>query len=112
MQWYSGTGITGTSTTGTVFPNSGISYAVTGDKYINSETNNVYRCTYNGNADVARWVYETNIKGADGGYQDYVFAVGAFDLTNAQLLALDWSDAPPAVTADKPCLYMATKWID
>lgn len=65
MQWYSGTGITGTSTTETAFPNSGISYAVIGDKYVNTDTNNVYRCTYNGDASVAKWIYETNIKGED-----------------------------------------------
>lgn len=65
MQWYSGTGITGTSTTETAFPNSGISYAVIGDKYVNTDTNNVYRCTYNGDASVAKWIYETNIKGDD-----------------------------------------------
>ena len=66
MQWYSGTGITGTSTSNTQFPNSGIDYAVIGDKYINTDTNNVYRCTYNGTASIAMWVYETNIKGATG----------------------------------------------
>lgn len=65
MQWYSGTGITGTSTTETAFPNSGISYAIIGDKYINTDTNNVYRCTYNGDASVAKWIYETNIQGED-----------------------------------------------
>lgn len=57
---------------------------------------------------------DTGEKGADGkngGYQDYLFAVGDFDLTDEELRALDWYDAPPIVTSGK-CLYMATKWID
>ena len=46
-----------------------------------------------------------------GGYQDYQFAVGAFDLTDEQARALSWYDAPPPTTSEAPCLYMATKWI-
>lgn len=48
--------------------------------------------------------------GADGGYQDYQFAVGDFGLTDKQARALDWYDAPPQVP-DGKCLYMATKFI-
>lgn len=57
---------------------------------------------------------EQGDKGADGkngGYQDYLFAVGDFDLSDEELRALEWFDAPPIV-ADGKCLYMATKWID
>ena len=48
--------------------------------------------------------------GKDGGYQDYQFAVGDFDLTDQQARGLTWYDAPPAIP-DGKCLYMATKWI-
>ena len=65
-QWYSGTGITGTSTTATVFSNSGVSSAKVGDMYLNTSTQNTYRCTVAGAASAAKWVYVSNIKGATG----------------------------------------------
>lgn len=65
-EWYSGTAITGTSTEGTVFSNSGIDWAVKGDKYLNTDTNNLYECTYSGSATVAKWAYQMNIKGDTG----------------------------------------------
>ena len=64
--WYSGTAITGTSTTATVFSGSGISKAVVGDMYLNTETYNTYRCTTAGSASAAKWVYVNNIKGEIG----------------------------------------------
>ena len=66
-QWYTGTGITGTSTTATVFSGSGVSNAQVGDMYLNTSTQNTYRCTVAGAATVAKWVYVSNIKGATGG---------------------------------------------
>ena len=66
-QWYTGTGITGTSTTATIFSGSGVSAAKVGDMYLNTSTQNTYRCTVAGAADVAKWVYVSNIKGATGG---------------------------------------------
>ncbi len=65
-RWYSGTAITGTSTTATVFSNSGISAAVVGDMYLNTSTYNTYRCTTAGAASAAKWVYVNNIKGLKG----------------------------------------------
>ena len=65
-RWYSGTGITGTSTTATVFSGSGVSSAVVGDMYLNISTYNTYRCTTGGAASVAKWVYVNNIKGTPG----------------------------------------------
>ena len=44
-QWYSGTKITGTSTTATIFSDSGITAAKVGDMYLNTDTMNTYRCT-------------------------------------------------------------------
>lgn len=65
-RWYSGTAITGTSTTATVFSGSGISSAVVGDMYLNTSTYNTYRCTVAGAASAAKWVYVNNVKGAKG----------------------------------------------
>ena len=52
-RWYSGTGITGTSTTATIFSGSGVASAVVGDMYLNTSTWNTYRCTVAGAASVA-----------------------------------------------------------
>ena len=69
-QWYTGTGITGTSTTPTIFSGSGVSSAKVGDMYLNTSTYNTYRCTLAGNASTAKWVYVNNIKGAKGDQGD------------------------------------------
>jgi hypothetical protein len=65
-EWYTGTGITGTSTTATIFSGSGISAATVGDMYLNTSTYNTYRCTTAGAASAAKWVYVCNIKGEKG----------------------------------------------
>lgn len=62
-QWKSGTGITGTSTTPTAFPSSGITMSNVGDMYLNSSTGYTYRCTTSGAAAVALWIYVSNITG-------------------------------------------------
>ena len=68
--WYTGTGITGTSTTATIFSDSGVSSAKVGDMYLNSSTYNTYRCTTAGAASAAKWVYVSNIKGQKGDQGD------------------------------------------
>lgn len=65
-QWYSGGNITGNSTTPTTFLNSGITYAVEGDMYLNTSTQNTYRCVESGDSSSAKWVYVNNIKGVHG----------------------------------------------
>ena len=65
--WYTGTAITGTSSTPTAFSGSGIAAAKAGDMYLNTSTQNTYRCTQGGDAATALWVYVSNIKGATGG---------------------------------------------
>ena len=65
-QWYSGTGITGTSTTATVFSGSGVTAALVGDYYLNTSAGYVYKCTVAGAASVAKWVYAGSIKGPTG----------------------------------------------
>lgn len=69
---YSGTKITGTSTTATVFSGSGIVSALVNDYYINTSTGNMYRCTVAGDASAAKWVYSSNIKGPKGDGSDVV----------------------------------------
>jgi hypothetical protein len=64
--WYSGTAITGTSTTATVFSSSGITAAKVDDQYLNTSTGNTYKCTTAGAASAAKWVYTGNIRGATG----------------------------------------------
>ena len=64
--WYTGTKITGTSTTATAFSGSGITAAKVGDMYLNTSTYNTYRCTVGGAASAAKWVYVNNIKGGKG----------------------------------------------
>lgn len=64
--WYKGTGITGTSTTATIFSNSGVASALVNDLYLNTANNNVYQCTVAGGPSAAKWVYITCLKGATG----------------------------------------------
>ena len=64
--WTSGTGITGTSTIGTIFETSGITDAHLHDYYINTDTGNLYECIVPGAADVAEWVHVGNFKGPTG----------------------------------------------
>lgn len=79
-KWYSGTGITGTSATATAFSGSGVSAAVVGDMYLNTDTYNTYRCTTAGAASAAKWVYVNNIRGATGAKGD-TGAAGADAIT-------------------------------
>lgn len=93
-RWYSGTKITGTSTTATIFADSGITSAVIGDMYLNTSTYNTYRCTVGGNASAAKWIYVNNIKGTTG--------KGISSITNQYYLSTSdttqsdgsWSDTP------------------
>ncbi len=57
-QMYGGTGITGTSTTPTIFENSGVSSALVGDIYINFSAFTRYQCVAPGSPDMAKWVYK------------------------------------------------------
>lgn len=65
-QWWAGTGITGTSTTATVYASSGVTSALVGDWYLNTSTGLTYQCTLAGAASAAKWVYKGSIKGATG----------------------------------------------
>jgi hypothetical protein len=63
---YSGNKITGTSTTATIFNQSGITAAVVNDRYVNTDNGNYYKCTVAGAATVAKWVYEGNSRIPEG----------------------------------------------
>ena len=70
-KWYNGYHCTGTSTSGTVFPNTGISNARVYDMYINTkpgsaDLGNIYVCSASGDASVAQWKYCGNVRGAQG----------------------------------------------
>ena len=71
--WYFGTAITGTETSGTVFPDSGIEDAKEYDKYVNTDTGNIYDCSIAGGASTAQWTYIGSIMGPAGATQ-IVFA--------------------------------------
>jgi len=81
--WYNGTGITGTSTTATVFSGSGVTAALVNDYYQNTGTGadrgRVYKCTVAGAATVAKWVYAGTNLGPQGeqGIQGATGATGA-----------------------------------
>jgi hypothetical protein len=47
--WFSGTGITGTSTTADIFTNSGVTSANVNDYFLNTSTGYVYKCSTGGN---------------------------------------------------------------
>lgn len=98
-KWYSGTAITGTSTTATVFSGTGITSAVVGDMYLNTTTFNTYRCTVPGAANVAKWVYVNNIKGGTGSTGKGVSAIVAeyyLSTSDSQQSGGSWSTTPQA----------------
>ena len=67
---FSGSAITGTSTTPTVYA-TGITLAIIGDRYRNTDSGsgsyqNEYVCTLGGDAATALWAYDGNVRGAAG----------------------------------------------
>lgn len=113
-QWYSGTGITGTSTTATVFSNSGVSSAKVNDMYLNTSTGNTYKCTVAGAASAAKWVYAGNIKGATGSTGATGNGISSVDITyqgstsNTTAPTGTWQSSPPSVAAGS---YLWTKTV-
>lgn len=104
-KWYSGTAITGTSTTGTIFSGSGLSYCYKNDRYLNTDTYNIYKCTRAGVASYAQWTYDGNIKGADGNsgasniidLSSYDFTSDGLTQLNADLAAIGSSIQNPII---------------
>lgn len=64
-QWYTGTGMSGTSTS-TTYYYSACPQVKVGDMFLNTSNGNVYQCTTAGSGTTARWTYKGNIKGATG----------------------------------------------
>lgn len=105
-RWYSGTSITGTSTTATIFSGSGISSAVEGDMYLNTSTYNTYRCTLGGDASTAKWVYVNNIKGVHGDTGKGVSSIinqYYLSTSNTTQTGGSWSSTVPSYVED--CYY-------
>ena len=69
-KWFNTANITGTSTSGTAFPNSGIASAMVGDMALNPTTLNLYICKTAGNAATAKWAFIACIKGPQGAKGD------------------------------------------
>ena len=112
--WYSGTGITGTSTTATIFSGSGVSNARVNDQYLNTSTGNTYKCTVAGAASAAKWVYTGNIKGgtgatgATGNGLKSVTITYAASSSNTTPPTSGWQNTPPSVSAGQ---YLWTKTV-
>ncbi len=116
-QWYSGTGITGTSTTATIFSGSGVANARINDMYLNTSTGYTYKCTVAGNASAAKWVYAGSIKGntgATGGTGATGNGVKSVTITyrastsNTTTPTGTWQSSPPNVAAGS---YLWTKTV-
>lgn len=113
-QWYSGTGITGTSTTPTVFSSSGVSNARVNDMYLNTSTGYTYKCTVGGAASAAKWVYAGSIKGATGNTGATGNGISSVDITyqgstsNTTAPTGTWQASPPSVAAGS---YLWTKTV-
>ena len=69
-KWYEGTAITGNSKTATVFPDTGITDALIGDCYLNTNTRNIYKCITEGDTSTAKWEYMTCLSFIDGSEWD------------------------------------------
>ena len=65
-QWYSGTALTGTSTSSDVSSASLTGTYRVGDYYLNSSYGYVYRCNTAGTGNTAKWRYQGSIRGATG----------------------------------------------
>ena len=63
--WHNGTAITGNREEPTVYE-TGIELALINDRYINTETGNVFICTEGGNESTAKWKYVQSLKGPKG----------------------------------------------
>ena len=66
-KWYSGLGISGKSSTATVYSGSGVTLAYPNDFYLNPSEGAIYHCVTGGNASTATWVYDFTMTGGGGG---------------------------------------------
>jgi len=93
-KWYTGTVVSGKSSTPTVFSGSGITYANAGDLYLNISEGAEYHCDTPGDASTATWVYDFTLAGGGSGatvlsdLQD----VSLSSLTQGQFLQYDGAE--------------------
>ncbi|MCC8170146.1 MAG: hypothetical protein LIO59_07310 [Oscillospiraceae bacterium] len=80
-QWYSGTAMSGTSTTTGAYSYSAASAKV-GDYYLNTTYGYVYRCTTAGEGTAAKWTYQGSIRGATGATGSYATVDSALSSTS------------------------------
>lgn len=65
--WWYGTAITGGALViDSIIPSSGITAAMSGDIYYNTDSCDIYQCTTSGGTTQAKWTYIGNIRGAKG----------------------------------------------
>lgn len=64
--WYTGTAMSGTSSTTGAYSYSSCPIVKAGDMYLNSSNGNMYQCTTAGSGTSAKWTYKGCIKGATG----------------------------------------------
>lgn len=102
---YTGTGITGTNGTATVFSGSGVTYAKVNDLYINPSTGNVYQCYTEGNASTATWKYGGCLKGNAGTRGSNYFTGTGVTGTNTTAATFSGSGVTSAIAND---LYLNT----
>ena len=121
-KWFNTANITGTSTSGTAFPNSGIASAMVGDMALNPTTLNLYICQTAGNAATAKWAFIACIKGPQGpkgdkGDPTTVDAVLSKDSTNPvqnKAVATKFQDVQDSLDriSGKHDSRVQLKWVD
>ena len=91
-KWYTGTDISGRSTTPTAYT-SGIDYAYEGDLYLNTTELAIYKCTLEGDQSTALWVWETDINAGGSSTLVGLSDVGINSPVDGQVLTYDAASA-------------------
>lgn len=110
-EWMTGTGITGTSSTPTAFPSSGITMSSAGDMYLNTSTGNTYKCTLSGNAATALWAYASNIKGATGSTGAGVATGGTTNQALVKTSGTDYATGWADISTERTATLASGSWV-
>lgn len=119
-KWFNTANITGTSTSGTAFPNSGIASAMVGDMALNPTTLNLYICQTAGNAATAKWAFIACIKGPQGAKGDKgdpttvdaVLSESSANPIQNKAVATKFKDVQDSLAKKVTCLYQNPIAID
>ena len=85
-RWYRGTGISGKAVLPTVYTDSGVADANSGDMFLNPTEGAVYSCVTGGVPSVATWQYEMTLSGGgSGGTNDYVDLINKPQINGIEL---------------------------